>query len=537
MTQEVSFPKLVHEAQDSELALLVPEAARSLLSILDQSVLTGDRLRQLIVSGDSVNGYLMDPARRSVLLKMLPATKAKVLIARLGLSAELAPHQTLHRYSSELSPRQVAELLSFFGASETSQARRPSSAVQNTRANYPLFKHQRDAMGRVQAALQKGNRRVVLHMPTGSGKTRTAMNIIAEHLRNHEPTVVVWLASTSELLEQAASEFESAWSYLGNRNVDIIRHWGNRTAELANMRDGLLVTGLGKLSAAAKRNINLVPMVGDATSLVVMDEAHQSIATTYSQLLQTLSTKRPTTSLLGLTATPGRSYNDISQDKVLADFWTGEKVMLEVDNYGSPVTFLIEEGYLARPKFRTVNAAPGFELGREDIQRLQGQLELSEQVIERLGRDAVWNLAVVNATIDLLSRHRRVIVFSTTKGQAIMLASVMRGLGHNSRAITGDTPSVERSNALQLFTSGSDRPMAIFNFGVLTTGFDAPATSAVVVARPTKSLVLFSQMVGRALRGPRAGGNDEAEIVTVLDPALPGFGDPVEAFTNWEDVW
>lgn len=79
--------------------------------------------------------------------------------------------------------------------------------------------------------------------------------------------------------------------------------------------------------------------------------------------------------------------------------------------------------------------------------------------------------------------------------------------------------------------------MVICNFGVLTTGFDAPSVSAALIARPTRSLVLYSQMVGRATRGPRAGGNPTAEIVTVVDPELPGFGDLAEAFTNWEDVW
>ena len=53
----------------------------------------------------------------------------------------------------------------------------------------------------------------------------------------------------------------------------------------------------------------------------------------------------------------------------------------------------------------------------------------------------------------------------------------------------------------------------------------------------TKSLVLYSQMVGRAIRGKTAGGNEKAEIVTVVDTALPGFGDLSKAFTNWEDVW
>ena len=80
-------------------------------------------------------------------------------------------------------------------------------------------------------------------------------------------------------------------------------------------------------------------------------------------------------------------------------------------------------------------------------------------------------------------------------------------------------------------------PRVLVNYGILATGFDAPNTSAALIARPTKSLVLYSQMVGRALRGTRVGGNAQAEIVTVVDTALPGFGDQAKAFSNWEDVW
>ena len=71
------------------------------------------------------------------------------------------------------------------------------------------------------------------------------------------------------------------------------------------------------------------------------------------------------------------------------------------------------------------------------------------------------------------------------------------------------------------------------NYGVLTTGFDAPRTSAAVIGRPTLSLVLYSQMIGRALRGPKAGGNKYAEIVTAVDPEFPGFGKVEKAFRNW----
>src|SRR4029079_6508395 len=136
----------------------------------------------------------------------------------------------------------------------------------------------------------------------------------------------------------------------------------------------------------------------------------------------------------------------------------------------------------------------------------------------------------IAATEDLLRRHRRVIVFAASVHHARVLSGVLTARGRESSVVTGETHSVTRDRVIRRFRSpGSDR-ITLCNYGVLTTGFDAPATSAAVIARPTKSLVLYRQMVGRATRGVRAGGNPTAEIVTVVDPQLPGFGSIADAF-------
>jgi DNA repair protein RadD len=118
-----------------------------------------------------------------------------------------------------------------------------------------------------------------------------------------------------------------------------------------------------------------------------------------------------------------------------------------------------------------------------------------------------------------------------------MLAVVLRARGLHADVVTAETPRRDRERVIRGFRSQAPGARVLCNYGVLTTGFDAPRTSAALIARPTKSLVLYSQMVGRATRGPRAGGNASAEIVTVVDTALPGFGGVSEAFSNWEDVW
>ena len=76
----------------------------------------------------------------------------------------------------------------------------------------------------------------------------------------------------------------------------------------------------------------------------------------------------------------------------------------------------------------------------------------------------------------------------------------------------------------------------LLNYGVLTTGFDAPKANVAIIARPTQSVSLYSQMVGRVMRGPNANGKDKCKIITVKDP-IHGFRDMGESFKFWEDIW
>jgi superfamily II DNA or RNA helicase len=537
--QGVLFRELIQSADDASLLQLVPGHARKILEALRPEALVGDSLRQLVISSAAAQEYLAEEKSRKVVFSMLGLNDARLLAGRLSLPLDSDPHTALTAASATLTAGQQTAILEFFGANST-QAKSPvrTAATEAQAARYPLFAHQRDALHRVKQLLYSGSRRVVLHMPTGSGKTRTAMNVVAEHLRSNEPTLVIWLASTQELLEQAASEFEVAWSGLGNRELSLVRMWGNKSVDLESTRDGLIVAGLGKLYATTHRDVNIIPSLGDAVSLVVVDEAHQSIADTYQQVVSILATKRPSTSLLGLTATPGRTYNDVYADAELSRFWSGNKVMLSVPGFDNPVEYLIAEGYLAKPRFRTVTPLRQIGERESSADEIETQFDVSHELLEQLGANQEWNLIVLKATIELLQTHRRVIVFATSVAQAVLLSALMRALGYETaRTVTGQTPQRDRDSILSLYTSNTEAPMALFNYGVLTTGFDAPATSAAVIARPTRSLVLYSQMVGRALRGPLAGGNREAEIVTVVDPSLPGFGNPSEAFANWEDVW
>ena len=96
--------------------------------------------------------------------------------------------------------------------------------------------------------------------------------------------------------------------------------------------------------------------------LVVFDEAHQGIARTYRQITNDL-TLDFRCALLGLTATPGRTWDDIDKDGELADFFCGNKVTLEVPSH-NPIEYLVDNGFLARPTFRTLFSGAGSQYQR-----------------------------------------------------------------------------------------------------------------------------------------------------------------------------
>ena len=532
----LAFQTLLRNASHVSLRELIGASTVDVLEGLDSEPGSDQRLGELAAQLVEPTETLRNADKREKIIRMLPYSKA----CELGKRFDIPLGRDLYKdlCSKAANNSLLPELLSFLGVVQDERAPKDVLPdIEQAKATYALFDHQRVAMERVFRALSTDPRKVVLHMPTGSGKTRTAMHIISSYLKRNEPTVVCWLAQNSELLDQASDEFDKAWSCLGNRNLKLARFWGQRNPDLLDIDDGLIVAGLGKMVAFDKRDPAKLLELADRVTLTVIDEAHQAIAPTYAEILTAFHTKRPRNALLGLTATPGRSWSNINEDRKLSDYFDGQKVTLEVEGYNDSVSFLIKEQYLAKPTFRTLNSEAGVELSTEDIKELSSAIDIPKHLLNRLGEDVQRNLKIIAELEDLMTRNARVLVFAPSVENARMLTAVISSRGKEAHLVTGTTNRLERERIVNRFRSSTNQSMVIINYGVLTTGFDAPKISAVIVARPTRSLVLYSQMVGRATRGVRAGGNTKAVIVTVADPHLPGFGSITEAFKNWEDVW
>lgn len=530
------FEDLLARADTAALSLLMPAGAAALVTAVDFNLMYPRRLSEILIRLRPTHVLLDNAATRHTLLQMMPTEQAFKLAARLGISEAPDAFAALANVDFSKSAQRAA-LFDFFGVGlPREEAKVEALSRTEVTPRFALFTHQANALQRVEALLSKEPRRVLLHMPTGSGKTRTAMNIVANYLRVRDRGVVVWLAHSEELCEQAAEEFSKAWESLGSRPLSLIRYWGAHDADLSTITDGVVIAGLRKAYSTLVREDRQLRALAAKDPFVVMDEAHQAIARTYRLLIDLLMRPGGHAQLLGLSATPGRTWNDPEADRELSQFFGTRKVSLRISGFDNPVSYLIDAGYLARPTYRFVESASGVTLSDQEKRKLSETFELPGTVLERLAADQQRNLLIVHHAEDLLRRHRRVILFAASVQQSDLLAAVLAARGHRAASITSKS-GAERGETIAAFKDDEDVPKILCNFGVLTTGFDAPKTSAALITRPTSSLVLYSQMVGRAMRGTSAGGNASCEIVTVVDPRLPGFGSVMQAFTNWEDVW
>ncbi|MDP6148183.1 MAG: DEAD/DEAH box helicase [Candidatus Thalassarchaeaceae archaeon] len=481
-------------------------------------------------------GILRDSRMRKLVTDSLRKKDADQLAFQLGLEHDGSPYRALSELKYRKNSNNEKILMRYFFVDEPEQEELPEEkeTITVVKPKHGLFPHQRTALMRIDDFLENEGGRAILHMPTGSGKTRTAMNLATKYLNQANETLILWLAHSEELCEQAAEEFEKAWSYQGDRDIAIRRFFKNHKWE--NTDDGIIVAGLDKLWSHLKKNQTELHWLAPKISLIIFDEAHQSIANTWKIPIDIITNMNSDCRFLGLTATPGRTWSDIDEDKKLSSFYNNKKVPLEVEGYDSPIKYLVDEGYLSKVEFHSLEyESTGAKI--LELESIAHGKDIPKSMLDELSSDGMRNSFIIEKVQELVIRHDRILFFATNVNHAKEISAFLNQVGIKSDYVTGATEYQERKRAISQFKEVGGDPRVLCNYGVLTTGFDAPLTSAAIIARPTTSLVLYSQMVGRAIRGSKVGGTETAEIWTVVDTNLPGFGDLVEGFTNWDDVW
>lgn len=406
-----------------------------------------------------------------------------------------------------------------------------------------LHDYQLQVTERISALLRGiGSDRGMVSLPTGAGKTRVTVQALVDGVREGDVQAdvpLVWIAQTDELCEQAAETWKSVWRARGKRiPMRLARLWASREVDEEPGSFQLVIATIAKLRSIASKKSSDYAWLRNP-SVVVIDEAHTSTASSYTEVLEWLGrssrgrkdgVRRP---LIGLTATPFRGNSEFETDRLVNRYDGNRLDRGAFRNDDDPYGELQEMGVLAQVEHDLIDGTE-IELSASEIARIEefGGGRLPPEVEARLGERLDRTLRVVDH-IASQPAEWTMLAFTPSVESARVLAALLAHRGIAAVSVSADTDPAARRFYVEEFKAGRIR--VITNHNVLTQGFDAPRVRAVYVARPTFSPNVYQQMIGRGLRGPRNGGLDEVLIVNVQDN-FANYGERL-AFTEFEYLW
>ena len=405
--------------------------------------------------------------------------------------------------------------------------------------------------------------RMLVHMPTGTGKTKTTMHIITNYINFSlkKQGIVIWIAHTIELLQQAYDTFEAVWKHLGDGKINAYKLWGNKVIEdTTQPLNGIVFCGLSKLMSIAESRKDLFERIKKDCRLVVFDEAHKAAAKQTQKVIEDLM-RMPdgykNRSLIGLTATPGRTTEDSYDNNLLTNMFGNKLIYIDASilnqiNMGrlaalntvaenNIIRYFQERHILAKMKPQKLTYK--MEFSEKELKTLGSTLrdmgyddkEYTDEQLKVLARSKERNLAIMSQLRQLHIDKKPTIVFACSVDHAKMLSAMLTLEGISNSLVLGEMDSMDRKYAIDVFKDRNSEVDIIINYEVLTTGFDSKNIKCVFITRPTKSIVLYSQMLGRGLRGPLMGGNEECDLIDI-DDNLQAF-DNETAFSHFNDYW
>ena len=399
-----------------------------------------------------------------------------------------------------------------------------------------LKSYQSDCLVRLNEIFDPPMSRAILQMPTGSGKTRTASEVMADHLKEPGIRQVVWLANTRELVEQAIQCMSEVWDHVGTRRCRFNRAWDGNLKRIPDWSEEDCVFTVMSLQSGWKLvdgDYDGFRELFSHTTLVVVDEAHIAVAPTYSEVIRSF-VRTSQCKVLGLTATPGRTIEDETYE--LADLFFGNICSLEDpdESRDNAIGYLQSIGVMAEAFHQPLIYRSKIQLNSTEQASLEAGSDYSEKILAQLGSDADRTIAVVQMLRNLLDQDARIIMFAPSVENSFLVSAILVFLGYKSIHVSGKTPPKTRDSIIQKFVAGEHQIMC--NYGVLATGFDAPTVDVVCIARPTNSPVLYSQMIGRGLRGPAVGGTEQCLVLEVIDNFV---GQPNQdgLYAQFKDYW
>ena len=354
--------------------------------------------------------------------------------------------------------------------------------MEFVRASTGLRPYQRELLRKVLAALEITDRPVMMQLPTGGGKTVIAAHLLRDYLTGGRKAV--WITHRRELKGQTLKTLKDMSGLKASAP-----YWPtNQVAP--QQRNGVVI--LMAQTAGRRSDESYIPddwisyiwSRYDENDLMIVDEAHHATAESWERAIRQWPGK-----VLGMTATPWRLSKKDGFDHLFGDLILGPQVgELQNDEFLCQANVLVPD-------------AEGRILGGI----VPSHLDYNAKSVE----EANANKDVMTArALKFWQEHvadRQTIIYAVSIGHADNLAALFSEEGIPAEAIHTKTDADIRAQVISNFANG--RLSVLVNVAIATEGFDLPNASCIVIARPTKSLSLYLQMVGRGLR-PKSDGGD-----------------------------
>jgi superfamily II DNA or RNA helicase len=334
-----------------------------------------------------------------------------------------------------------------------------------------LRPYQHEALAAIEAAALRGVRRQVVSLPTGSGKT-----IIFAHVIVERQTRTLILVHRDELIRQTLDKLAMVAQ---GTALDI----GVIKAARDEHAGDVVVASVQTLQRETR-----LQRLAQTFGLVVIDEAHHALPeNSYGRILAHVGAGQDDGPLtVGFTATPFRANND----PIITT--PGKPALFDEVVYTVALLSLIGQGYLSPIQAKGI-FIDGLNL--DDVRIRHGDYVEQDLAEALMAADAPEHLV---RGYGELAAGRRALIFCPTVGMAYAVEHAFRSAGLAAATVVGETPTDERQDIYRQVRGGTVR--VLVSCAVLTEGFDEPSIDCVMLARPTKSKVLFFQCIGRGLR-------------------------------------
>lgn len=348
---------------------------------------------------------------------------------------------------------------------------------------FQLRPYQQQAVDKVVSYFRHNNESALIVLPTGAGKSL----VIAELARIARGRILV-LAHVKELVEQNCAKYET---------------YGHSASVFS--------AGLGRKEASTQVVFGSVQSVArnldkftDAYSLLIIDECHRVSLddnSGYQQVICNLQERNPQLKVLGLTATPYRLDEGWIYQWHLEEGCSrsSDPKPFKACVFEIPVRYMVDEGYLTPAVLLDAPVALyDFEKLRSNVSRnYSGYSDYGEAELDNVLRGAKRATKRILAQVVEKAKDRQgVMIFAATVAHAKEIITYLPP--ENSALILGDMKAKARDSVISAFKNKHIK--FLVNVSVLTTGFDAPHVDLIAILRPTESVGLYQQIVGRGLR-------------------------------------